>query len=150
MKKLMIFSTIMLTGLTLTACSSGTSSSSSSSSSSVTTSSKEAAPMPKVPAEHASALAKAKSYAKNLHMSKMAVHNQLTSESGEKFTADAADYAMKNLTDIDWKANALEKAKSYQKQMSMSKAAIKDQLTGESGEQFTPEEAEYAVNHLES
>ena len=45
--------------------------------------------------------------------------------------------------------NALEKAKDYQDSMSMSKKAIYDQLTSEYGEQFTAEEAQYAVDNLE-
>ena len=49
----------------------------------------------------------------------------------------------------DWNANALEKAKTYQEAMSMSKAAIYDQLVSEYGEKFTEEEAQYAVDNLE-
>ena len=48
----------------------------------------------------------------------------------------------------DWKANALEKAKSYQKTMSMSPEAIRDQLVSEYGEKFTAEEADYAIANL--
>ena len=54
---------------------------------------------------------------------------------------------MENLK-ADYNANALAKAKTYQKDMDMSPAAIKDQLTSEAGEKFTPAEAEYAVQHL--
>ena len=41
------------------------------------------------------------------------------------------------------------KAKTYQETMSMSKSAIYDQLISEYGEQFTAEQAQYAVDHLE-
>ena len=34
--------------------------------------------------------------------------------------------------------------------MHMSKAAIYDQLVSEYGEKFTPEEAQYAVDHIEA
>ena len=47
-------------------------------------------------------------------MSKNAVYDQLVSEYGEQFLADAAQYAIDNL-EFDWKENALEKAKSYAK-----------------------------------
>ncbi len=94
------------------------------------------------------ALKKAISYAKNMHMSKLAVYEQLTSEYGEKFPEADAQWAVERLSDIDWKKNALEKAKSYQKGMSMSVDAIYDQLTSEYGERFTPEEAQYAVDNL--
>ena len=48
-----------------------------------------------------------------MHMSKQGIYDQLTSEYGEKFPADAAQYAIDNV-EADWNANALEKAKLYQ------------------------------------
>lgn len=102
----------------------------------------------KVPREHASALKKAESYAKTMSMSKAAIYDQLTSEYGEKFSEEAAQYAMDHL-EADFNENALKKAESYQDSMSMSPEAIRDQLTSEHGEQFTQEEADYALEHLE-
>lgn len=98
--------------------------------------------------EYTNALRKAESYSKTMHMSKKAIYDQLTSEYGEQFPADAAQYAIDNMT-ADWNANALAKAKSYQNTMHMSKSAIYDQLTSEYGEQFTKEEAQYAIDHLD-
>ena len=83
-----------------------------------------------------------------MHMSKKAIYDQLTSEYGEQFPADAAQYAIDNMT-ADWYANALEKAKSYRDTMNMSKNAIYDQLISEYGEQFTADEAQYAVDHMD-
>lgn len=82
-----------------------------------------------------------------MHMSKQGVYEQLTSEYGEKFSPDAAQYAIDNMK-ADWNANALAKAKDYQSQMNMSPEAIRTQLTSEYGEKFTPEEADYAIQHL--
>lgn len=107
----------------------------------------EPEPEPEVPAEYASALRKAETYSDLLHMSKQGIYDQLTSEYGEKFSAEAAQYAMDNL-DADWNANALAKAKSYQQTLAMSPEAIRDQLTSEYGEKFTAEEADYAIAHL--
>jgi hypothetical protein len=45
--------------------------------------------------------------------------------------------------------NALAKAKDYFEGMSMSKDAVYEQLISEYGEQFTPEQAQYAVDRLE-
>lgn len=45
--------------------------------------------------------------------------------------------------------NALKKAQSYAKIMHMSKQAIYDQLISEYGGQFTSEEAQYAIDHLD-
>lgn len=101
----------------------------------------------KIPTEYQSALAKANLYSDIMSMSKAAVYNQLTSEYGEKFSPEAAQYAMEHLT-ADWNANALAKAKTYSDTMFMSKAAIYDQLVSEYGEQFTKDEAQYAIDHL--
>lgn len=98
--------------------------------------------------EEKNALKKAESYSKTMHMSKKGIYEQLTSEYGEKFPAEAAQYAIDNM-EADWNANALEKAKSYQTTMSMSKSAIYDQLVSDYGEKFTKEEAQYAIDHLE-
>ena len=94
------------------------------------------------------ALKKAESYSNTMHMSKNGIYKQLTSEYGEGFTKEEAQYAIDNMK-ADWKANALAKAKSYQESMSMSKSAIYKQLTSEYGEGFTAEEAQYAIDHLD-
>lgn len=99
-------------------------------------------------AEDQSALAKAEDYATTMDMSKQGVYEQLTSDAGEQFSPEAGQYAIDHLTDIDWNANALAKAKDYQSEMDMSPAEIRDQLTSSSGEQFTQSEADYAVQHL--
>ena len=100
-----------------------------------------------VSAEYRNALAKAQQYSDMMHMSKQGIYDQLTSEYGEKFPADAAQYAIDNV-EADWNANALEKAKLYRDQGSMSKSAIHDQLTSQYGEQFTESEADYAIANL--
>lgn len=103
---------------------------------------------PDVPKEYKNALEKAKTYSEVMHMSKQGIYDQLTSEYGEKFPADAAQYAIDNLN-ADFKQNALEKAKTYQETMNMSKNAIYDQLISEYGEKFTTDEAQYAIDNLE-
>lgn len=101
-----------------------------------------------VPVEYRNALKKGISYANTMHMSKAKVYHQLTSEYGEKFAPEAAKWAIEHMSDIDWKAQALKKAQSYQKNMSMSKERIRKQLTSEYGEGFTQEEADYAISKL--
>lgn len=105
-------------------------------------------PAEDVPQEYQNALKKAEQYNSWAHMSKAGLYDQLTSEYGEQFSAEAAQYAIDNL-DADYKANALEKAKTYYIDMSMSKDAVYDQLVSEYGEQFTEEEAQYAIDNLE-
>lgn len=100
-----------------------------------------------VPREYKSALKKAEAYSNKMYLSKQGVYNQLTSEYGEKFPADAAQYAIDNVV-ADWNENALQKAKSYQ-QMDMSTSAIYDQLISEYGELFEESEAQYAIDNLD-
>ena len=80
-------------------------------------------------------------------MSKAAIHDQLTSEYGDQFSEEAADYAVENL-EADYKYNALQSAKIYQDELAMSPNAIYDQLISDYGEQFTEEEAQYAIDNL--
>lgn len=101
-----------------------------------------------VPNEYIAALKKAQIYSDSMYMSKASLYNQLTSEHGEKFPPEAAQYAIDNIS-VDWKLNALEKAKIYQKDMSMSREAIRDQLLSENGENFTKEETDWAIENLE-
>lgn len=112
-----------------------------------TTANEEVKKEDSVPTEYKSALNKAKTYSDTMYMSKQGIYNQLTSEYGEKFSAQAAQYAIDNLQ-VDYKQNALKKAQDYQSQMSMSPSAIYDQLTSEYGEKFTAEEAQYAIDNL--
>ncbi len=100
-----------------------------------------------IPTEYKTALKKAELYSKSMNMSKRGLYDQLTSEYGEKFTAEAAQYAVDNLQ-ANYKESALKKAQEYQKSMSMSPSAIYDQLISEYGEKFTAEEAQYAIDNL--
>lgn len=100
-----------------------------------------------IPREHKSALKSAKSYAETMQMSKAGIYDQLTSEYGEGFPAEAAQYAIDNI-EFDWKENALKSAQTYAESMDMSNSAIYDQLISEYGESFTPEEAKYAIDNL--
>ena len=102
-----------------------------------------------VPAEYVSALNKANSYSDNMHMSKQGIYEQLTSEYGEKFSEEAAQYAIENM-EADWNYNALQTAQSYSDNMHMSKQGIFDQLVSEYGEQFTEDEAQYAVDNVDA
>lgn len=66
-----------------------------------------------------------------------------TSQSSAESSEEAADDGVP----AEYKS-ALNKADSYANGMDMSKAAVQDQLTSEYGEQFTAEEAAYAVENL--
>lgn len=100
-----------------------------------------------MPREYTSALRTAENYSDLMHMSKARLYDQLTSEYGEKFSLEAAQYAIDNI-DAAWKENALKTTESYQETMNMSPEGIRDQLTSEYGEKFTAEEASYAIENL--
>ena len=48
---------------------------------------------------------------------------------------------------MQWKENALKTAKSYRRNLDMSDKEIYNQLVSEYGENFTAEEAQYAIDH---
>ena len=113
-----------------------------------TTTTQEQAPAEDVPREYKNAVKKAQSYADHMNMSEAGIYNQLTSEYGEGFPPEAAQYAIEHII-VDYNKNALEKAKSYANTMYMSEAGIYNQLTSEYGEKFTAEQAQYAIDHLD-
>ncbi|UXR79075.1 MULTISPECIES: Ltp family lipoprotein [unclassified Staphylococcus] len=100
-----------------------------------------------VKSEKERALDQAKIYSDDLYMSKEMIYQTLTSNDGDKFPADAAQYAIDNLH-ADYKQNAVKKAESYANDMNMSKNEIYDQLTSPYGELYTQEEAQYAIDHM--
>lgn len=148
MKKAITITVALLASLSLAACSSTSDSADSTSSDSSEAVSSTSKKKSSVPTEYSAALNKAQSYAESMDMSKKGIYDQLTSDAGEQFSDKAATYAMNHLSGIDWNANALAKAKSYQKDMDMSSSAIHDQLTSSAGEKFTSAQADYAVSHL--
>lgn len=100
-----------------------------------------------VPREHEQALKSAESYLRYSHFSYDGLYKQLTSEYGEGFPPDAAQYAVDNV-DVDWNAEAVEAAGSYLEHSPFSRQGLIDQLVSEYGEGFTPEQAEYAVSQV--
>ena len=104
---------------------------------------------PSVPKEYRNALRSAETYSDMMYMSKQGIYDQLTSEYGEKFTPEEAQYAIDNIKG-DYLETALKSAKKYQENMSMSKDAIYDQLVSDYGEKFTAEEAQYAIDNLDN
>lgn len=98
-------------------------------------------------AQQKAALASAKTYSDDMHMSKQGIYDQLTSDDGDKFKDSDAQYAIDHLN-ADYNHNALESAKSYQKDQHMSTDEIRDQLTSDDGDKFTQDQADYAINHL--
>lgn len=101
-----------------------------------------------VPREYKNALRSAETYTKMSGFSYNGLYEQLTSEYGEGYPPEAAQYALDNL-EVDWNEQALKSAKNYQEIMPMSDSGLFDQLTSEYGDGFTPEQAQYAIDHLD-
>ena len=95
------------------------------------------------------ALQKAQSYSDRQYMSKKALYQQLTSQYGEGFTAEEAQYAIDHVK-ADRNYNALQKAQSYSDRQYMSKKGLYQQLTSQYGEWFTAEEAHYAIDNVKA
>ncbi|HCU79038.1 MAG TPA: hypothetical protein DGU37_11170, partial [Microbacterium sp.] len=94
------------------------------------------------------AIRSARSYLDFTAFSRAGLFEQLTSEYGEGFEAADAEFAIAHLEQnglVDWNAEAAESAQSYLDFTSFSRQGLYDQLTSEYGEQFTPEQAEYAL-----
>ncbi|MCR4941071.1 MAG: Ltp family lipoprotein, partial [Treponemataceae bacterium] len=93
------------------------------------------------------ALKSAESYLNFSSFSKKGLYEQLSSEYGEGFTRDEAQFAVDHVK-VNWKQEALESAESYLSFGSFSKKGLFDQLTSEYGEAFTKEEAQYAIDNV--
>ncbi|WP_375236616.1 Ltp family lipoprotein [Microbacterium schleiferi] len=94
------------------------------------------------------AIRSAQSYLDFTAFSRAGLFEQLTSEYGEGFEAADAEFAIAHLEQnglVDWNAEAAESAQSYLDFTSFSRQGLYEQLTSEYGEQFTPEQAEYAL-----
>ena len=89
--------------------------------------------------EYTNAYATAKKFLEKSHLSKQQIKNDLTKY--DKYSEDATQYALNKLN-IDWKEQALLKAKSYQ-EFHYSKEKLVEQLINI--EKFTQEEADYAI-----
>ncbi|MGI6020188.1 MAG: Ltp family lipoprotein [Lachnospiraceae bacterium] len=97
------------------------------------------------------AIESAQSYLSFSGFSKLGLIDQLTSEYGEQFTREEADSAVQYLEEnslVNWNDEAVESAQSYLDFSAFSRNELYDQLTGEYGDQYTPEQAEYALTQV--
>lgn len=100
-----------------------------------------------VPREHRNALKAAQNYIDMMAFSEKGLYEQLTSEYGDQYPEDAAQYAIENV-EVDYNEEALEAAEGYQEIMPLSDQELFEQLTSEYGDQFTEEQAQYAIDNL--
>lgn len=150
MKKLLTLGVVSLSTLALIACSN--SNNKNTSKEPATEIKKENKKVAKkedsVPTEYKNALKSAENYLSFSAFSKQGLYDQLTSDAGDKYSAEAAQYAVDNIK-ADWKEQALKAAKNYQKITPMSNDGLKEQLMSSAGDKYTEEEAQYAIDNLD-
>ena len=76
---------------------------------------------------------------------------QLSSEYGDNYPKEDAEFAVSYLEDngkVDWNEQAVKAAKNYLEFSSFSREGLIDQLCSEYGDQYTREQAEYAVDQV--
>ncbi|MFT4134970.1 Ltp family lipoprotein [Microbacterium sp.] len=96
-----------------------------------------------------SAIRSAKSYLSFMGFSRAGLIEQLTSQYGEGYEAADAEFAVATLEQtgqVVWNEEALQSAQSYLKISGFSRQGLFDQLTSQYGGQFTPEQANYALD----
>jgi hypothetical protein len=101
-------------------------------------------PKPTYTLAQENAIDSAKSYLSFGGFSRAGLTRQLTSEYGEGFTPEDAEFAIATLEQtgqVDWNAEAADSAKSYLSSGSFSRDGLYQQLTSEYGEGFTPDQA---------
>lgn len=104
-------------------------------------------PVEAVSREFKNALRSAENYITIMAFSEKGLFEQLTSEYGDQYPKDAAQYAMENI-EVDYNEQALKAAENYQEIMPMSDKELFEQLTSEYGDQYTKEQAQYAIDNL--
>lgn len=95
------------------------------------------------------AIKSAENYLSFTAFSKKGLIKQLSSEYGDGFDEEDATFAVEYLEQngmVDWKEQAVKSAENYLSFTSFSRDGLIEQLTSDVGDQYTVEEAEYAVN----
>ena len=101
--------------------------------------------------EQKNAYKAAKSYLEFAGFSKQGLIDQLSSEYGDNYPVDVAEFAVNALEEngeVDWVEECKESAQSYLDFSSFSKEGLIEQLTSEYGDKYTQEEAEAAVEEV--
>ena len=102
-------------------------------------------------AEQKNAYKAAKNYLEFSGFSKQGLIDQLSSEYGDNYPVDVAEFAVNALEEngeVDWVEECKESAQSYLDFSSFSKEGLIEQLTSEYGDKYTQEEAEAAVEEV--
>ncbi|WP_288476777.1 Ltp family lipoprotein [uncultured Clostridium sp.] len=74
--------------------------------------------------------------------------NSKTSQSTNSTTNTKSDNAKSTPSGTPQELNALAQAQEYEQTSHLSKKGLYNQLTSQYGSNFTPKQAQYAINHL--
>lgn len=106
---------------------------------------------PNMTAGQKNAVRSAESYLEYSGFSRLGLIQQLTSEYGEGFEPADAEFAVAYLEqsgEVDWNAEAVESAENYLDYSAFSREGLVEQLTSEYGDQYTLDQATYAVDQV--
>lgn len=101
--------------------------------------------------EQKNAYQAAKNYLDMAGFSKQGLIDQLSSEYGDNYPLEVAEFAVNAIEEngeVDWVEECKESAKAYLEFSSFSKQGLIEQLTSEYGDKYTQEEAEAAVEEV--
>ncbi|MBQ6318233.1 MAG: Ltp family lipoprotein [Lachnospiraceae bacterium] len=93
----------------------------------------------------------AMNYVDLMAFSRRGLVEQISSEYADNFPVADAEFAVKYLEDkglVDWNEEAAQCAQNYLDIMSFSRDGLYQQMTSESGDKFTKEQAEYALSQV--
>jgi hypothetical protein len=97
------------------------------------------------------AIKSARNYLEFMAFSRKSLLSQLSSEYGDKYSVEDAEFAVNYLEEnnlVDWNQQAVKAAQTYMEYSGYSKDALYEQLTSDYGNQFTKEQAEYALSQV--
>ena len=100
----------------------------------------------------ANAFNSAMNYLDMMAFSREGLIDQLSSSYGEGYTMQQATDAIDALEEyglVDWNEEAVRSAENYLDMMAFSRQGLIDQLSADYGEQFTVDQATYAMDYLE-
>ena len=103
-------------------------------------------PAPPVSAEQRNAARDAQAYLDMQPFSRTGLIRQLSSDSGDGYTAKDATAAVDSLH-VDWNAQAVKAAKGYLSMSGFSRKGLTEQLEADAGDAFTHAQAVYGVAH---
>ena len=103
---------------------------------------------PEMTASQRNAYRSAQNYISMMAFSKQGLIDQLSSEYGDNYDKEDAEFAVNYLEEngeVDWVEEAKEAAQNYLDMMPFSKQELIDQLSSDYGDKYTYEQAEKAV-----